>query len=142
MLRQVAEAILYPVETRFRAEEREPGCPDVGRDQEAIRGLLEYDFQEIPRIESENGATVRSNVADPCQTGVYPLRGGKIWHVYQVVDLAYHAVPLVDTADFGGENEADRVWCRRYAAKAGQGRFHFGGVRIRFLPVQGLLSAA
>ena len=67
---------------------------------------IKSQFQQVAAVQSENGASVRANVADrfePCRKLVCCIQRGQ---QNQVVDLARPAVPFVDAADFAGDDKA------------------------------------
>ncbi len=76
--RQIAVALLHRVEARLRAQDGEPGRPDVGGDQIGVRPALQGDLQQVPRVEPEDGPAVRVEVADRARAsraGAPPCRG-------------------------------------------------------------------
>jgi hypothetical protein len=118
---QVAVAFLDRVEAGLRAERGEPRRPDVRRHEVGVRPGVERHFQQIARIEAEDGPAVGSDVADPREAGRQPVGAGEIGQIDQVVDLARALALLVDGRNLGGEHEAHR----RPAGRR-QGRQHLG----------------
>ncbi len=119
---KVAEAFLDGVKTGFGAEQGKPWGPDVGRHEKAVRHFFKLDLQQVAGIETEDGAAVGLDVADGGEPAVDPLRAREIRGKEDVVDLAHPIMPLVDGADFRGEEKADRD---RLGGDAGQGRGGF-----------------
>src|SRR5262245_27343607 len=59
---EVGIAVRDRVETRLRTERGEPRRPDVRGHQEAVRACLERDLEQVSRVQSENGSTIRAEV--------------------------------------------------------------------------------
>ena len=104
---QVAVAVLDGVEAGLGAEHREPGGPDVRRDQHpAAPGGLQHDLQQIAAVEAQDRPPVGVDVADGDQRPVQGRRGLQVGQADQVVHLARPLAVLVDVADLHGQHEA------------------------------------
>lgn len=100
MVGKVAVAVFQPVKAGFGTEEREPGRPDVRRDHDPGGRAFQHNFQQVARIQTQDGATVRGQVADLRQAQGKALRILQGGHKDQVVDFAHLPQALVDGADF------------------------------------------
>ena len=74
----------------------------------ALRVDGEDDFEQVARIQAEDGAAIRPNVADSFQRGLDFRHGVEIGRADDVMNLARLAVTLVDVADFAGQEKAHR----------------------------------
>jgi hypothetical protein len=63
VFRQVGVAIRHPVESRLRAENREPRRPGVRGDQIAAVAAFQGDLQQVARVEAEDGPAVGGEIA-------------------------------------------------------------------------------
>ena len=106
--RQIIETLLHRIKARLGAEDGKPGCPDVGRDEIALRIGLQHNFQQITRIQPQDRAAIRANVTDAFQPCLQPFQRGKGGHKDQVVDFANGVVFLVDVADLTTQQKAHR----------------------------------
>ena len=111
---EISVAFLDGVKAGAGAEQGEPRGPDVGRNQESFRRFFQQDFEQVTGVETQDGAAVGLDVADPGQDAVDPFRRGEIRHIEQVVNLAHRAVSFVNGADLGGEQEAAGQGSRGY----------------------------
>ena len=80
----------------------------MGRDEIALWVGLQHNFEQIARIQPQNRAAIRTNVADPFQPCLQPFQRGKGGHKDQVVDFANGVVFLVDVADLTTQQKAHR----------------------------------
>jgi hypothetical protein len=62
MRAKISEAFLYGIKPGFGAEKREPGRPDMCRNEKRSRARLQDDLKEVSRIESENGPPIGRDV--------------------------------------------------------------------------------
>ena len=95
---KVSEAFIQGVKAGFGTKERKPGSPDVGRDEKRPVGHFDYDLEQIPRIQTQNGPPVRSEVSDSTKSLIQPDYGIHIRHEDQMVQFPCPSIPLVDTA--------------------------------------------
>lgn len=93
----------------------------MGRDEEPFRGLLQENFQKVSGVKPENRATVGREISHSVESAVYPQCGINIRNKEDVVYLADPAVPFIDTADFGGEEEPDRDGLGSHPGKGPRG---------------------
>ena len=107
LVAQIAETLLDGVEPGLGAEQGKPRGPDVGRNEEPLRRLVEQNFEQVAGIQPEDGPAVRGDVAERGELGVDPARTVEVGQVEQVVDLAHPAAALVDGADLGREDKTD-----------------------------------
>ena len=125
------------VKARFGAQRREPGGPDVGRDEHDLLAEVEAQIEQILGVEAEDGTAVRGDVADRVELALKFLCRGEIRQAHQVVHLAHPAGFFIDIADFPGEHEADLA--RRRGEVGGLG--HAAVVRFQAeQPVLGRLQ--
>ena len=104
---QILEALNQIVEARLGAQDREPGRPDVGRDQlgQGVGG--QNQLQDVLGVQTQNGPAVRGQVAAGRQGRAEPLGRLKRGHQDDDVDFAHPLVLFVNTGDFAAEQEAD-----------------------------------
>ncbi len=107
--REVAVAVVDRVESRLRAQGREPGGPDVGGDEVGVGAALQGDLEQVARVEPEDRPPVRRDVADRRQLLPEAPGGVEVRRVDQVVDLARPLTLLVDRRDLDLEQEAHRT---------------------------------
>ena len=107
LVAQIAETLLDGVEPGLGAEQGKPRGPDVGRNEEPLRRLVEQNFEQVAGIQPEDGPAVRGDVAERGELGVETAHRIEIRQVEQVVDLAHPAAALVDGADLGREDKTD-----------------------------------
>ena len=106
---QVPVAVVDGVETRLRAERREPGRPDMGGDEIRAGVRFQGDLQQVPGIEAQDRPSVRVQVADPGQAVHHPLRCLEIRGVDQVMDLSCLVELLVDGRNLDRQHETHRA---------------------------------
>ncbi len=100
MFRKVGKAVFQPVKAGFGAEQGKPGRPDMGGDQHCLGHGFQHDFQQVARVQPQNGPSVGIEIADLGQAFGKAVRAFHIRHKNQVVHLAHFAVSLVNGADF------------------------------------------
>jgi hypothetical protein len=108
MGRQIPVALLDRIEARLGAEDGEPGCPDVGRDQIGVRPALQGDLQQVARIEPQDRPAVRRQVADRPELLPQARRRLQVGGVDQVVDLAGPLPLFVDRGNLHLQEEPER----------------------------------
>ena len=108
VLREVAVAVRYPVESSPGSQGREPGRPDVGGDEAGHRVGLEGDLQQVPGVQSQDGPSVRLDIADGAQAGLQGFGGFESGRQDDVVHLPHAAEPLVDVRNLDRQHETNR----------------------------------
>src|SRR5690606_40601815 len=106
VVREVAVAVLDPVEAGFGAEEAEPGRPYVRGDE--VAAVAQDGLQQVAGVHEEGGAAVGGEVGGAAQFGVERCRGVEVGHVDEVVDLAGAAAGAVNRGDLHREHEPHR----------------------------------
>ena len=123
---QILEALNQIVEARLGAQDREPGRPDVGRDQlgQGVGG--QNQLQDVLGVQTQNGPAVRGQVAAGRQGRAEPLGRLKRGHQDDDVDFAHPLVLFVNTGDFSAEQEAD-LGLLPFGLPQGEEAFFWGG---------------
>jgi hypothetical protein len=107
VLGQVGVAFLHRVEAGLRAQDSEPGRPDVRRHEKAARIGRQRDVQQVAGVQAENRPAVGGEIADLGQRGGNPVRGVEARRVNKVMDLPGALTATVDRGYFDGKHEAD-----------------------------------
>src|SRR6201996_9578256 len=102
---QIAVTVGYRVETGPRPENGEPWCPDMCRNQVAAGAAFQRDLKQVTRVKAEDGASVRSQVADLRQGGGDPIGGLEAGRVNQMVHFTRAITTPVDCRDLHRQHE-------------------------------------
>jgi hypothetical protein len=93
----------------------------VRRDQKRIGRRFQGDFEQVARIQAEDGPAVGFDVPDAGQARGDARGGLEIGRIEQVVHLAHPIAALVDAADLDRQEEAHRGAGRRMHALVDRG---------------------
>jgi len=77
----------------------------MGRDQPGAGIGGEDDLEQIARVQTEDGAAVGADVADPFEPLLEDGRCGEGGEKDHVMDLAHLPLFFIDAADLAGEDE-------------------------------------
>ena len=94
--RQILKTFLYCIKAGKRAEERKMRRPDMCGDIHCGRAQLQYNFQQITTVQSQNRAPVRMNVSDLFQLHRYPFRIFQARKQNKAVHLSHLIIFLIN----------------------------------------------
>ena len=110
--RQILKTLFHRIKPGERAKQRKVGRPDMRRHIDCFRAQLQYDFQKIVTVQSENRPPVRMDVSNLFQFCRYPLRILKSREQNETVHFPDLIVFLINRADLTGDHKPGRTLSR------------------------------
>ena len=71
---EISEALFYGIKPGESPKKGEMRRPDMGRHVDRLGTQLQYDFQKIMAVQSQNRASIRMDIAYGLQPGRNPIR--------------------------------------------------------------------
>ena len=103
---KIAVTLIEDVKTRLGAKNGKPRRPDVGGDEVTAVAAGKADFEEVARIQAENGPAVGGEIADAREAGDHAVGAGEVGRIEEMVNLADLVALLVDRGDLDLQEEA------------------------------------